>query len=189
MPLNGFIVNNDKIGAVEYVSQFSDLMRMILENSRKNKIPLEQEINLLELYIEIEVLRFANPFNYEIIIDEQIDTFDIQIPAMLLQPFVENAIKHGLFHKKEKGNLLITFKKEANFLICSIQDDGVGRAESHRMNAQKGRKHKSRGLEIIKEQLEIFQQSGFGKVDYKIIDLYSPDQRSIGTKAEITLPI
>ena len=187
--INGFITKNDMLGAIEYVSQFSELMRMMLENSRQNRISLEQEINLLELYVEIETIRFAKPFSYQIIIDEKLDTFDVRIPALLLQPFVENAIKHGLFHKKDKGNLLISFSKENDFLKCVIQDDGVGRVESARINTQKGRKHKSLGLEIIKEQLEILRQSGFGNVHYKIIDLYSPLQIPIGTKVVIMLPL
>jgi LytS/YehU family sensor histidine kinase len=187
--INGFIAKNDMLGAFEYVSQFSDLMRMILENSRQNRISLEQEINLLELYLEIEALRFANPFEFDIDIAEDIDTFGIQIPAMLLQPFVENSIKHGLFHKKEKGKLQISFSKENSFLKCIIEDDGIGRDQAKKLNKQRGRKHKSRGLEIIKEQLDILRQSGFGKAYVEIIDLYADKKESIGTRVELLLPV
>lgn len=187
--LNGIIASNDMMGAFEYVSQFSDLMRMMLENSRENKIALEREINMLELYMEVEAIRFAIPFTYEINVSDEIDIYEIIVPAMLLQPFVENAIKHGLFHKKSKGNLLLSFSKEQSFLKCIIRDDGVGRKAAQKIKSQKGRKHTSRGLEIVKERLAILQQSGYGNVDFQIIDLFGAQQESIGTEVVILLPL
>lgn len=187
--INGFIANDDKLGAIEYVSQFSDLMRLILENSRKNKIPLEKEIDLLRLYVQVEALRFSQPFEYEFIIDDNLDTFDTQVPAMILQPFVENSIKHGLFHKKSLGQLLISFKSEKNFLHCTIEDNGIGRKKSQQINTQKGRRHKSRGLEIVKERLAILQQSNAGKFYYTITDLFDKQQQPSGTRVEIKLPL
>lgn len=187
--INGLIARQDLRGAIEYVNQFARLMRVILENSRTNLIPLEKEIELLELYLKIEARRFSMPFTHQITVGDNLDTFSIQLPPMLLQPFVENAIKHGLFHKKAPGHISIGFIQEGNYLKCYVEDNGVGRKKSAELNMQQGRAHKSRGLEIVNERLDIIRASNPGDYHLKIIDLYDLQQNPTGTKVEIVLPL
>ena len=187
--VNGLITRQDLRGAIEYVNQFARLMRVILENSRTGIISLEKEIELLELYMKIEARRFSIPFTYNITVGENLDTFGIELPPMLLQPFVENAIKHGLFHKKEPGHIHIGFVEEDHVLICYVEDNGVGRKKSAELNTQKGRTHTSRGLEIVNERLAIIRASHPGDYKVKIIDLYDLHQNPMGTRVEITLPL
>lgn len=186
--VNGIISRKDTMGAVKYINQFARLMRMILENSRGGSVSLEKEIEFLKSYMEIEKRRFQNPFSYNITVDDEVDTFDTEIPSMLTQPFVENAIKHGLFHKKEKGIITIKFLRENGSLKCIIEDDGVGRAKTLELNTQSGRTHQSRGLQIVDERLELIRQSHPGNYKVKITDLFDLEQNASGTRVEITLP-
>lgn len=186
--VNGIISRKDNIGAVKYINKFSRLMRMILENSRKGKISLDKEIELLRAYMEIEKRRFNNPFTYSITVDEEIDTFDTEIPSMLTQPFIENAIKHGIFHKKEQGHIDLKFIRENGSFKCIIEDNGIGRAKSTELNNQTGRNHRSRGLEIVDDRLAIIRQSHPGNYKVKISDLFDLEHQPSGTRVEITLP-
>ncbi len=187
--VNGFIMRQDSKGAIEYVSQFSKLMRKTLEHSRVGSISLEEEIELLELYLKIEARRFSQPFTYSITTGNEVDMFGVKIPSMLLQPFVENAIKHGLFHKKEAGHINIAFLLENGSLKCVVEDNGVGRAKAAEINAQQGRSHVSRGLEIVEERLEILHKSSPEKGAIKTIDLFDLQRNPIGTRVEIKLPL
>ncbi len=187
--VNGFIAKQDLRGAMEYINQFARLMRVILENSREGQISLEREIELLELYMKIESRRFSNPFTYSINVGEEVDTYNMEIPSMLLQPFVENAIKHGLFHKKEGGHINIAFLRKNGSLKCVVEDNGVGRAKTAEINAQQGRNHTSRGLQIVNERLAIIRAANPGEYDVKITDLLDRQQNPSGTRVEITLPL
>ena len=187
--VNGFIARQDLRGAMEYINQFARLMRVILENSREGQISLEREIELLELYMKIEARRFSNPFTFAITVGKEVDTYNMEIPSMLLQPFVENAIKHGLFHKKEAGHISIAFLRENGGLKCVVEDNGVGRVKSAELNAQQGRDHKSRGLEIVNERLAIISASHPGNYDVKTSDLLDRQHNPTGTRVEITLPL
>ncbi len=187
--VNGFIAKQDLRGAMEYINQFARLMRVILENSREGQISLEREIELLELYMKIESRRFGTPFTYAINVGDNIDTYSMEIPSMLLQPFVENAIKHGLFHKKDGGHINIAFIQENKSLKCVVEDNGVGRAKTAELNTQQGRGHKSRGLQIVNERLAIIRAANPGNYDVKISDLFDRQQNPSGTRVEITLPL
>jgi LytS/YehU family sensor histidine kinase len=170
--VNGIISRKDMMGAVKYINQFSRLMRLILENSRGGNVSIEKEIEFLKSYMEIKKRRFKDPFSYNITVDDEVNTFDTEIPSMLTQPFVENAIKHGLFHKKGKGIISIKFLRENGSLKCIIEDDGVGRAKTLELNTQSGRTHQSRGLQIVDERLELIRQSHPGNYKVKITDLF-----------------
>lgn len=187
--VNGFIAKQDLRGAMEYINQFARLMRVILENSREGQISLEREIELLELYMKIESRRFGTPFTYTINVGDNVDTYSMEIPSMLLQPFVENAIKHGLFHKKDGGHINIAFVQENKSLKCVVEDNGVGRAKTAELNTQQGRGHKSRGLQIVNERLAIIRAANPGNYDVKISDLFDRQQNPSGTRVEITLPL
>ncbi len=187
--VNGFIAKQDLRGAMEYINQFARLMRVILENSREGQISLEREVELLELYMKIESRRFGTPFTYTINVGDNVDTYSMEIPSMLLQPFVENAIKHGLFHKKEGGHINIAFLRVNGSLKCVVEDNGVGRAKTAELNTQQGRGHKSRGLQIVNERLAIIRAANPGNYDVKISDLFDRQQNPSGTRVEITLPL
>ena len=185
-----YIIKNDPKTAVEYLDRFSRLMRLILQNSRAKLVPLKDELEALQLYMELESLRFSVSFDKKIDVDPAININDIEIPPMLLQPFVENAIWHGIQHKGEKGEILIQIQKEGEFLKCIIQDDGIGREKAKQLRKRSLRHHKSMGMKITTDRLSMLNQSKNGRSGaIEIIDLYDKKQNPEGTRVEITLPI
>lgn len=167
-----------------YLSKFARLLRLILENSSTSDLTLEEEIEALKLYVELEALRFK--FQYEFEIDESLALGDIQIPGMLIQPFVENAIKHGISGKQEEGRLKLGFNRSNGELLCSIQDNGIGRQESQKINREKGNHH-SMGIQIIESQLELVKPQKKDRLS--IIDLADSHGTAEGTRVEIRLPL
>ncbi len=183
-----FILNNDSKAAHMHLSRFSQLIRKVLENSRFESIPLAEEIKMLELYLELESLRFSSKFNYRIIVDSSIDTEKILISPLIIQPFVENAIWHGLMHLKERqGELLIGFEKQNGSLKCIIDDNGIGRKRS--MELKKGTMHESMGLSIAKERLQIVNMLNKAKTSVKLIDKTNMDGTASGTIVELFMPV
>lgn len=172
--VNNFISKSDERSANRYLSDFSKLMRSVLENSEEDFIPLEKELQQLELYIKLEHSRFEDKFDYQITIDENVQVSKFQIPPMLLQPYIENAIWHGLRYRDEKGELLVTIKENtADSIIISITDNGIGRKKSAEIKTQNQRKQKSKGMGIIKKRVAILNDMYTDKVDIKISDLQS----------------
>jgi len=187
--IQSFILNNNTDKAVNYLSKFSKLMRMILANSREQEISLQDEIRSLNYYLELEKLRFDNKFEYVIQVDKNIDKEFIAIPPMILQPFVENAILHGINHLKEKGNLTITFNINNKNLICMIEDNGVGRRRAAEIEQSSGLGHKPRGMTIINERINLINKQNIDKIIINIFDKENMDGKSLGTKVEIMLPL
>ena len=172
--VNNFISKSDERSANRYLSDFSKLMRSVLENSEEDFIPLEKELQQLELYIKLEHSRFEDKFDYKIAIDENVQVSKFQIPPMLLQPYIENAIWHGLRYREEKGELLVTVKENsADSIIICITDNGIGRKKSAEIKTQNQRKQKSKGMGIIKKRVAILNDMYTDKVDIKISDLQS----------------
>ena len=153
--INRFIMKNESQAASDYLTQFSRLIRLVLNNSKKTWIPLEDEIEMLGLYLDMEKLRFKDAFSYSLRCDEDTDPAGIFIPPLLLQPFVENAIWHGLMHKKENGMLNIYFRKENNILYCTVKDNGVGRTVAAAAKSKSSQSHKSMGIKITRERLAL----------------------------------
>ncbi len=183
--VNTFIATSDERTANRYLTDFSLLMRAVLENSEEDFIPLEKEIELLELYVQLEHFRFQDKFEYTINVDPEIDVSNYTIPPMLLQPYVENAVWHGLRYKTEKGMLLIHFKKESNdSLEITIRDNGIGREKSRELKTQNQKLQKSRGMGNIKKRIAILNKMYKDKVDVFISDL---DEDSQGTQVKLTL--
>jgi tetratricopeptide (TPR) repeat protein len=168
------------------LGKFGKLMRLILENSEKQTIPLEDEITTLELYIELESLRF--PFNYSLIIDPLLDKENMQIPSMIIQPYVENAIKHGISNKPTNRNIYIHFKQQESNLFCTVEDDGIGR-EMAEASKSKYSQHKSMGTKLSKERLELIGKQLSGKASVHIKDLLSEQGHPSGTLVELVIPI
>ncbi|MFC3875919.1 histidine kinase [Winogradskyella maritima] len=184
--VNSFIAINDERTANKYLSDFSFLMRAVLENSEEDFIPLEKEIELLELYTKLEHFRFKDKFDYSITIDDTIDVQEFMIPPMLLQPYIENAVWHGLRYKTEKGLLHVDITKTSKDEISiSIMDDGIGRARSKAMKTDNQKKHNSKGLTNIKKRVAILNTMYKDKVDVSISDFQHAEDT--GTKVVVTL--
>lgn len=172
----------------EFINHFSSLIRQILENSKKNLIPLRAEIETLSNYIEVEKLRFRNAFESNIEVDPNIDQDFFMIPPSLLQPFVENAIWHGLMHKEGNKQLKILFTQVDSTIICQIIDNGIGREASAKIHKTKTHKT-SLGVSITKERIEHLQTVHGIKSDFEIIDLYDEGSNPVGTKVIVRFSI
>jgi ligand-binding sensor domain-containing protein/putative methionine-R-sulfoxide reductase with GAF domain len=174
--------------ASKYLNKFSKLFRMVLNNSDKNLVTIEEEIEVLDLYLQLEQMRFEQSFTYSIILDDDLEE-DIVLPSMLLQPYVENALWHGLMHKKGERTLSIKFQRiDDDIFKCIIEDNGIGREKSFELKNHhvKAKIHKSKGLQISKDRLDLLQRQG-QHASVNIIDKYSPDHTGIGTTVEIEL--
>jgi LytS/YehU family sensor histidine kinase len=182
-----FILENNKLQASEYLSKFSRLIRLILQNSKEAFISLESELEALQLYLELESLRFDNKFEYKISVDEDINTSTLKVPPLIIQPYAENAIWHGLMHKKEKGHLEIVLYQEDEILFCKITDDGIGRRKSAELKS-KASIHKSMGIKITESRIEMMQSNRFDK-SVEIKDLVYADGSAAGTEVQIKIPV
>jgi LytS/YehU family sensor histidine kinase len=143
--INRFILQNERQQASEYLTKFSKLVRMILQNSQAPLISLEAELEALGLYLEMEALRFNYHFDYKITTSKDLDIEVLQVPPLILQPYVENAIWHGLMHKEEKGHLNIEVLEKDDQLYFSISDNGIGRQKARELASKTATKHKSMG--------------------------------------------
>ena len=185
--VNSFIASNDERAANKYLSEFSQLMRSVLENSEEDFIPLEKEIELLELYVKLEHFRFKDKFEYAITIDENLKIDEFVIPPMLLQPYVENAVWHGLRYKNEKGNLEINFKQlNTEKIQITIIDDGIGRKKSKELKTENQKKQNSKGMGNIERRVTILNEMYKDKVDV-LIDDATQNEDGIGTKVVLIL--
>ena len=184
--VNSFIASNDERTANKYLSDFSLLMRAVLENSEEDFIPLEKEMELLQLYTKLEHFRFQDKFDYNITIDETINVNEFVIPPMLLQPYIENAVWHGLRYKKTKGHLEIAIvqNKTAEIRII-ITDDGIGREKSKALKTEHQQKQNSKGMGNIKKRVAILNAMYKDKVDVLIEDFQN--EEDTGTKVIVTL--
>jgi tetratricopeptide (TPR) repeat protein len=185
--INKYVIDNDKENASSYLSKFANLMRLILENSREQEVPLEKDLHALELYMQLESLRFKNRFTYVIETDPGIDKENTLIPPLLLQPFVENAIIHGMQHK-EKGLIKISVNKQNNMIKCVVEDNGLGR-ENAVAPMRDENKRKSLGIKIIGERLNIINQLKKVKAAVNIFDLKDAENKPGGLRIELLLPL
>lgn len=184
--VNSFIATNDERTANKYLSDFSTLMRAVLENSEEDFIPLEKEIELLELYTKLEHFRFQDKFDYSIEVDPKIKIDEFQIPPMLLQPYIENAVWHGLRYKEEKGWLQIDISYiNRNEIAITISDNGIGRERSKALKTQNQKKHNSKGLSNIQKRVVILNDMYKDKVDVQIEDINKGEET--GTKVVVTI--
>ncbi|NIK93478.1 tetratricopeptide repeat protein [Mangrovimonas sp. CR14] len=184
--VNSFIATNDERTANKYLSDFSTLMRAVLENSEEDFIPLEKEIELLELYTKLEHFRFQDKFDYNIEVDPKIKIDEFQIPPMLLQPYIENAVWHGLRYKEEKGWLQIDISYiNRNEIAITISDNGIGRERSKALKTQNQKKHNSKGLSNIQKRVVILNDMYKDKVDVQIEDINKGEET--GTKVVVTI--
>ncbi|MDO5979466.1 histidine kinase [Flavivirga spongiicola] len=184
--VNSFIASNDERTANKYLTDFSLLMRAVLENSEEDFIPLEKEIELLELYTKLEHFRFQDKFDYSINIDENIHVQDFVIPPMLLQPYIENAVWHGLRYKKSKGHLEVEVAQtKSDEIKITIIDDGIGRQKSKALKTKHQQKQNSKGMGNIKKRVSILNEMYKDRVDVFVDDF--KDEEDAGTKVVVTL--
>jgi tetratricopeptide (TPR) repeat protein len=183
--VNHFIAQQDERTANKFLSEFSQLMRLVLENSQEDFIPLTKEQEILALYLKLEHYRFRDKFDYEINIDETISTETVEVPPMLIQPYIENAVWHGLRYKETKGKLLLNISTENGFLVVEVVDDGIGRKKSGELKTANQRKHNSTGLKNIQERLQIINKVYKSHYRVDIEDLTEEG----GTRVKIYLPI
>ena len=185
-----YTLENDSQTASEYLTIFSQLIRLVLENSRSEKVTLQKELETLRLYIELEAMRFKNKVKYLINISPETDQQYIEIPPLLLQPYVENAIWHGLMHKKEGGTICINVSlPQEHCLQIEISDDGVGRELAAEYKSKSATRQKSFGLKMTSERIDIIYQVYNIKADVQIIDLKNEMNNVTGTKVMIKIPV
>jgi LytS/YehU family sensor histidine kinase len=171
-----------------YLNKFSKLFRSVLNNSGKVMITLAEEIEVLELYLSLEHMRFEKSFHYSLRVDEDLESEEILIPSMLLQPYVENALWHGLMHKESDRQLTICFKKLSDDVFqCVVDDNGIGRKKALELRDQqsKTKRHMSKGMKISEDRIELLQKQG-QHAKLNIIDKYHHDYAA-GTKVVVEL--
>lgn len=185
--INSFISKNDERSANRYLSSFSRLMRTVMEHSSHDFVPLTAELQVLELYLSLEHFRFADKFEYSFEVAPGIQADQIEVPPMLIQPYIENAIWHGLRYKETPGVLRVAFRQEGDKLIGIVEDDGIGRARSQELKTKNQKTHTSTGLKNTAQRIELIN-SLYGKgVSVTISDLET-DCEDCGTRVEIVIP-
>ena len=184
--IQSYIYKKDPVVAGDYLAKFAELVRMILENSRVEFIPFEKELKTLEYYLELQSLRFENVFDYCVDIDNDVDVESIQVPPMFAQPFIENAIEHGLRHLKEKGLLTIKYAIEDKQLVCTIKDNGIGREKAKEVEKEK--RHRSLATSITRERLLVLSKKYKQRFSLDLEDLKYEHKLSTGTKVILRIP-
>ncbi|MBU2650101.1 MAG: histidine kinase [Bacteroidetes bacterium] len=185
--IQSFVIASDTDKAIHYLSKFSQLMRLILYNSRESAVPIRDEIKALTYFMDIERLRFDNKFDYDIQLDPLIDEEFLAIPPMILQPYVENAILHGLINSQNPGMIRLEMKLEEDTVFCIIEDNGIGREEARRIKELSGIKRQSRGMMITQERLDLLNKQHKDKYSVKVIDLSDNNGNATGTRVEIRM--
>ncbi|WP_445431399.1 histidine kinase [Chryseobacterium indoltheticum] len=153
--VNHFIATNNELEANQYLTKFSKLMRGVMENSSEDFIPFQQELDLLQNYLALEKTRFADKFDYEIEVDESLNTQNLKVPGMLIQPFLENAVWHGLRYRTDKGFLSLKFTKNNDLLKITIKDNGIGIEESKKQKTEHQKTREGRGMKNTLERIKL----------------------------------
>ncbi|HOY20035.1 MAG TPA: histidine kinase, partial [Haliscomenobacter sp.] len=188
--LNLYILENKADLASDYLQRFSRLIRLVLENSRLERIPLRDELEALRLYMEIEVMRFKEKLTFFINITDDIDPETLTIPPLLLQPFVENAIWHGLMHKIEGGTIWLKISQPTEGVLhAEIMDNGIGRAAAAQLKSKSATRQKSFGMKVTSERIAAINQIYNTSTKVEVIDLADADGRAIGTTVIVETPL
>jgi LytS/YehU family sensor histidine kinase len=186
--IHKYIWENKPEDASEYLTKFGKLMRMTLENSALKTISLTKEIEALSLYIELEHRRSSNKFDYQLTIHPDVNTDEIEVPPMIFQPYIENAVWHGLVQKEGKGNLLVSFAMEGSYLSGIVEDDGIGRARAEEIKEQKQSFHKSVAMTVTADRLKLLTSGAGDTATVEITDKKDSAGNATGTIVKIKLP-
>ena len=185
-----FILTNEKRQANMYMGKFADLMRMTLDMSNKKEIDLDDEIKILELYLQLEALRFEENFSYKISVGKNVNTTDIKLPSMLIQPYVENAVKHGLLHKQGEKKLAVDFSiDDVSCLSCTITDNGIGRKRSGEINEMRQSRYTSFATGATQKRLELLNYERNAAIAVVYNDLQDGNGNMVGTSVTIKIPV
>ncbi|MEQ8471746.1 MAG: histidine kinase [Marinoscillum sp.] len=184
-----YIMLNEKKLAGKYLGKFADLMRTYLNHSQRKSVSVQDEVDALKLYLELEKLRFEDTLNYEVFVDPEIDPEDSKLPALLIQPFVENALKHGLLHQHGQRILQVKFSVEGRSLLCEIIDNGIGRKASEAINHSRNSVHHSYATGAIKERIDLINYALIEQVTEVTNDLVDAQGVPIGTHVMIKIPL
>jgi len=186
--IKNYIQKAEPQKASEYLSSFAHLIRLTLQHSREKNVSLEKELEALLLYIDLEKLRFRDSFEFNCTVDESVDLASVTIPPMILQPYVENAIWHGLMHKDGERRLSLYFKRLNGMLECSIEDNGIGRENAMIIKSKSATRYKSMGMGITRDRLDILNQMNQLGIELEIIDKKDADDQPTGTRVNIKIP-
>lgn len=185
-----FIINNEPEVASDYLNRFSRLIRLILQNSKSTIVPLKDDLEALKLYLEMESVRFDNLFDYEVKIEKGLDLEQIFVPPMLMQPYVENAIWHGLMQKENgKGKLELGLHQNQGHLICHIEDNGIGREFAKKIKSKSASKRKSYGMKITSDRLEALNKLAGTNASVQVVDLKNEHGAATGTRVDLVIPL
>ena len=184
--VNSFISKNDTRQANKYLSDFSRLMRTVMENSQKDFVPLSEELEVLQLYLKLEHFRFQDKFDYALDVNPDIPVDEFQIPPMLIQPYIENAIWHGLRYKEEKGHLDVLIDLKDDKLILKICDDGIGRKRSQELKTPNQRSQQSTGMRNTKNRIHLLNKIYQSNISTIIQDI--SENEKTGTHVTVTIP-
>lgn len=187
--INRFILENDKTQASAYLTKFSRLVRLILQNSQASFITIESELESLRLYLELETVRFDHHFTYTVHVEKSLDISAVKVPPLIIQPYVENAIWHGLMHKEEKGQLVIEVYQQNEMLCCRITDNGIGRKKAAALKSKSAATHKSMGMQITASRIKIMGLQHQKDAHISVTDLESADGTACGTEVVLKIPV
>ncbi len=182
-----FIIRNEPDTAADYLTKFSRLIRFILSNSKSERIALSTELEALRLYVELERLRFGKQFDFVLSVDDSVEPDYVQVPPLIVQPYVENAIWHGLMHKDTEGRLEVRLSLDGENLVVEVDDNGIGRAAAASIRSKTATKEKSMGMDITRNRLRISSDGREGRVE--IVDYLSETHGRSGTLVKITIPV
>ena len=185
--LQSFILKNDRDASNLYLTIFSHLMRRILNNLECEFVDLEEEVEALRLYLELQHMRFGEHFDYEIIVDPRLDSTSLQIPPFLIQPYVENAIHHGLLPGENHGHLAIEVKIYEQGILWVVEDNGIGRAEAEKIKGRKGQDIRPHGTEITSRRIDLLNRLSPEFYSATTYDLKDIEGKATGTRVEIIL--
>ncbi len=183
------ILNSDEYSASDYLSKFARLVRIILDNSKYPSIPLDKELECLNVYLELEALRFEGQLEYVMDVDPTLQIDEYRIPSMLIQPYVENAIRHGLRHRSAGGRVIVRLRKREDTLDCMVEDNGVGRKRALELKRRSGIQHQSMAMSTTKERLDILNAGRQKDISLVITDLEDSHGEPLGTRVELCIPI
>jgi Histidine kinase len=188
--IENFMMQNEKRLASDYLNKFTRLIRTILDSSLSDLIPVTKDMEALQLYIDLQQLRFNNKFTYKTNIDPLIVNGDYKVPSLIVQPFVENAIEHGIAHsEKHDCTLSVSAMLNNDFILYTIEDNGIGREQAAAYNMQNKKQHKSLGISITKDRIHIFNDTVKSVEDVVITDLYDDKQQPAGTRVEVKIKL
>jgi LytS/YehU family sensor histidine kinase len=187
--IQNFIINHNLERSNQYLTDFAQLIRQTLDNSEKGSISISNETLYLKRYLELEKMRFGHSFNYHIEVDPGIDRDFTYIPTMILQPYVENSIRHGLRYKKEGERLVeIKFQQSQDELLCIVQDNGIGRRKANEFKSRMHVEYQSKGMSLTADRINILNRQFTGLITIEIVDLADAYNQPAGTKIVIHFP-